>query len=119
VKTAIDSEERFKPFDALINYDNEQLYQQILPLYGNMVLVFTENYWLAEDSTKNYYPALCRFVEIWHRFKKRTIPREVLREIKREESALYPFYEDLQQQLRRLTDLVANEKAVSPARNQQ
>ncbi len=73
-----------------------------------MVAIFTEHYWLADTETQQHYGPLCRFVEIWHRYKARAIPREVLLELKHTDEVLHPFYATLERKLAEYTDLVAN-----------
>jgi hypothetical protein len=63
----LDHEKYFAPFKAVIEYDNSQLYEEILPVYDRMVKLFTDNYWLASKAVQEHYGELCRFVELWHR----------------------------------------------------
>jgi hypothetical protein len=80
-KRFLEHEKAFRPFKAIIDYENEQLYTEILPAYDRMVAIFTEHYWLADPETQEHYGPLCRFVEIWHRHKVTAIPFEVLVEL--------------------------------------
>jgi hypothetical protein len=75
-----------------------------------MLKIFTENYWLAEESTKAYYSELCRYVEIWHRWLDGSLPSEVLQEIEHGEDRLKPFYKDLDDQLSNLLKIIRNNK---------
>ncbi len=82
-------------YNSYIKYDNEQWYREILLVYERMVAIFTENYWLVDQETQQYYPELCRFVEIWHRYKAKAIPRDVLLELEHSEDRLQPLYSPL------------------------
>lgn len=102
-----DHEKRYAPFKKIIEFNNKLLTKEIIPLYEKMLSIFTDNYWLAEESTKQYYEDLCRFVELWHRFLEDSIPYEVLDEIEYQEEKLHPFYEELENQTNRLKKLIA------------
>jgi len=118
-KPFLDHEKRFEPFKRLIEYGNEQLYAEILPLYDRMVAIFTEHYWLADEETQRHYGKLCRFVEIWHGYKATAIPPEVLLKLKHTGEELYPLCETLERKLQEYTDLVANRRADQPTTSQQ
>ena len=94
-------------FAKVIEYSDEQLRKDLVPLYRAMLLHFRENLWLSERTTLAFFPALLEFVEIWNRFLSGTLPAEVLEFAKHEESALTPFYEDLLEQFDRLTRQLA------------
>lgn len=94
-------------FAKLIEYSDEQLRKDLVPLYRAMLVHFRENMWLSEPSTLKFFPDLLEFVEIWNRFLSNALPAEVLEFAKHEESTLTPFYEDLQQQFDRLTRQLA------------
>jgi hypothetical protein len=44
--------ERFPGFEKIIEYNNRQLAEEVVPLYRRMVEIFTGNMWLAEPSTR-------------------------------------------------------------------
>ena len=67
-----------------------------------MLLIFTENYWLANSTTKQWYSELSRFVDLWHRWLDDSIPVEIIKEMDHTEERLKPFYEDLGNQLETL-----------------
>jgi hypothetical protein len=106
-KPFLDHERYFEPFKAVIEYNNNQLYEQILPTYDRMVELFTQNYWLASAEVQDQYAELCRFVELWHRFKARSIPGEVIEEIGHDEQRLEPLYKLIQSELAELRAIVA------------
>lgn len=97
-----DDEKRFEPFKKSIVHDNKQLREELIPLYDKMISIFTENYYLAELETKNWYSELSRFVELWHRWLDESIPVEVIKELDHTEERLKPFYEDLETQILKL-----------------
>lgn len=45
-KMARRSDELFAPYKRIIEYDNQQFREELLPLYRKMLDVFTEKYWL-------------------------------------------------------------------------
>ena len=104
----LDSENQFKPFEKLIDYDNTKFKEDLLPLYDKMLIIFTENYWLAEEPTKSHYSELCRYVEIWHRWLGESMPREVLVKVEHSEERLYPLYADLEKQMIDLRSSIAS-----------
>jgi hypothetical protein len=64
------TETRWPEFEKLIEYDNQQLFQELLPLYRRMIEVFRTSYWLAEPDTRAFFPGLVEFVELWNRFRE-------------------------------------------------
>lgn len=111
-KPFLDHEKHFEPFRKIIEYDNSQLYEDILPTYDRMVAIFTDSYWLADDVTRPYYGEFCRFVEIWHRYKAESLPYEVMQEIQHSEERLHPLYSALEATLRALTEKLAHRRSV-------
>ncbi|CAG0927013.1 hypothetical protein PLCT1_00209 [Planctomycetaceae bacterium] len=112
-KPFVDHSQQFEPFKRLIEYENTKFSDELLPLYDRMVAIFTDNYWLAESSTQQHYSELCRFVEMWHRFLNRSLPREILDHIEHREERLHPFYADLETQLARLRGVLAGGRPTS------
>jgi hypothetical protein len=102
-----DHAKHFEPYGRLIDYENEKFKNELLPLYDRMVEIFTSNFWLAEVSTQGHYGELIRFVEIWHRYLKQTLPPRVLEHVEHREERLYPLYVDLEDQLARLRSILA------------
>jgi hypothetical protein len=98
-----DHEKYFEPFMKSIRYNNEELRKDILPLYDEMVTIFTEKYWLANPSTQQWFSELSAFVSLWRRWLDESIPPEVVNEIGHNEDQLKPFYEDLHAQITALT----------------
>lgn len=102
-KERIDTENKER-FDKVLKYSKEQLEKDLVPTYNKMLTLYTNNLWLAEDSTMGYIEALTEFVELWNRFFRDSLPREVLDEIEHSEAALQPFYLDLEANFDRLTE---------------
>jgi len=94
--------EEFEPFKRLIDYENLQLNDEVMPLYDQIVNTFTSKYWLSEESTRQYYENYYRFVDIWHRYLNKTIPMETLMEIEHSEKAMEPFYKNIEKTLNSL-----------------
>ena len=92
----------FEPFKKQIEDENQRFPKYLLPLYDQMIDIFTKNYWLAEDSTKEFYKPFCRYIELWHRFYDDAIPPRVLEEVTLDEKDLLPFYENLESNLNML-----------------
>jgi len=95
---SINHEKKFEPYKKLIEYNNEQLRNDLLPLYHNMLMIFRKNYWLAEPQTRKWYSELCDFVEIWDRWISESIPKEVIEKLDHSEERLKPFYQELENQ---------------------
>ena len=104
----LDHEKYFEPFKKLIEYNNKQFAEELLPMYDKMLLVFMENYWLANTSTQGWYGEFCRFVDLWHRFLNDSVPGRALNELKHGEELLLPFYDDLEKQLEELKQKIAD-----------
>lgn len=83
--------------EKLIEYDNKQLREDLLPAYREMAKLFRDNYWLADTDTRAFYRELIEYVEIWNRSQANTIPGGVLQRLGHAEAKLHPFYEHLQQ----------------------
>ena len=88
-------EQRFPDFEKVIEENNRQLVEEIMPLYGQMVEHFAANMGLAKKSTLQYFGALVEFVEIWNRWLRDTLPPEALDFLGHSEDKLKPFYDDL------------------------
>jgi len=91
------TDERFPEFSKIIEYDNRQLVEELLPAYRRMVNIFRENMWLAEEDTRAHFATLLKFVDLWDRWLAKAIPREVAEAIGHEEDSLQPLYKDLQE----------------------
>lgn len=95
-------------YEKFFDYDEDQLRNELIPLYQQMLEHVKANMWLAEPSTLEHFDALVEFVEIWNRFLAKAMPYEMLELIDHKESALFPFYDDLQSQADKLREQLAN-----------
>ncbi len=89
------SEDRMPDFKKIIEEDNRELAEEIIPRYHEMVDMFRERMALAESSTVEQFGALVEFVDLWDRWLDCTIPGEVIVELEHGEDKLAPLYEDL------------------------
>lgn len=94
--------EQFAQYKGIIEYDNQQLREEFMPLYRKMLDVFTANYWLADEDTRAYYQNFVEFVEIWERHLEAKLPGAVIRKLDHTEENVFPFYEHLDQKLSEL-----------------
>lgn len=94
-----DVDKAYEPYGKIIEYNNNQLRQDLLPKYRNMLSIFTENYWLAQSDTRKWYSELCEFIEIWDRCMSDSLPNDVVRKLEHHENKLNSFYEDLEKQI--------------------
>jgi len=94
--------ERSPEFDAIIKYENEQWKSELLPSYKQMLKIFREKFWLAEDSTRDHFQKLIVYIELWERALNRTIPSEVIAKLGVREAELEPLYTDLEQTFQHL-----------------
>ncbi|MBK5260320.1 MAG: hypothetical protein JJE51_12055 [Thermoanaerobaculia bacterium] len=91
-----DHEERFAPFKKIIEYNNEQLKSDLVPMYREMLKIFTERYHLAEPETRDFYSEFLEFVEIWNRSLADALPGEVVEKLGHSEDRVKPFYDHLE-----------------------
>lgn len=96
------SAERMPDFRAIIEEDNRELAEEIMPRYHEMVDLFRDRMALAEPSTVEHFGALVAFVDLWDRWLDRSIPPEVVTELGHSEEKLAPFYTDLAENFERL-----------------
>ncbi|MBI4437314.1 MAG: hypothetical protein HY590_07880 [Candidatus Omnitrophica bacterium] len=90
------SERTWPAFDKIVKYNNRQLTEELLPAYGRMLDLFRKNLWLANETTKQHYQELMKFVELWNRWVDRSLPAEVMDKLGHTEERLKPLYEDLE-----------------------
>jgi hypothetical protein len=96
--------DRRAEFDAIFDYSEEQMKTELIPLYRRMIDLFATNMQFAEESTRKYFGLLVEFVEIWNRQLVKEMPPEVVLALKQDEQKLYPFYDELENQFRRLRE---------------
>jgi len=91
------SRRRGPDFHKLIEYDNKQLEEELMPAYRRMGQLFRDNLWLADLDTRAHYQKLIEFVELWDRWLAKSIPWEVIERLGHSEESLKPFYDHLRQ----------------------
>lgn len=100
----LDHEELYAPYGKIIEYNNNQLREELIPLYRKMLDLFTEKYWLADEDTRTYYQEVLGFVEIWERYLAEALPSDVLRKLEHTEEKVLPFYEHVERKLSALQE---------------
>jgi len=95
-------------FTKIIEYDNRQLKEELIPAYRKMVNLFRDNMWLAEYETKEYFGPLLEFVELWERWLGDSLPPEVITALEHGEESLHPFYDHLQRKHDELREKLAS-----------
>lgn len=100
----------FAPYKSVIEYDNQQFREELMPLYRKMLDVFTENYWLADADTRAYYQDFLEFVEIWERSLVEALPVDVMQKLGHTEETLFPFYKHIEQKLSALQAEIGDQR---------
>src|ERR1035438_2432724 len=95
-------EQRWPEYARIIEDDNRKLEAEDIPLYHQMMDLFTSKTHLAEPSTRQHFGALVEFVELWERCLRGALPGEVVRRIGPDEENLSAFYADLESNSARL-----------------
>jgi hypothetical protein len=96
-------------YEKLIQYSDEQLKNDIIPMYRKMVEHFMSHMGYAEESTIAHYPAFVEFVEIWNRFLANSLPREVAERLSQAEKNLYPLYDDIEMNAKHFSEKLKSE----------
>jgi hypothetical protein len=76
------SSERWPEYEKGFQYDEKQLTEELVPLYGEILALWSKNMALAEPSTQAHYGVFVEYVEVWNRALKKTLVAEVLWEIR-------------------------------------
>jgi hypothetical protein len=95
-------EESWPKFERIIEHNNQQLKEELLPLYREMVDLFTAKMHFAESPTRQHFAALVEFVEMWDRWLRGALPAEVAERVGPNEENLKPLYTDLGENFERL-----------------
>lgn len=82
-----------------IDYENTQLETKLIPAYRQMLEIFKNNYWLAEEETRLHFSTLVKYVETWNRFLSETHAVEIIEQINVPEEELDFFYDDIEKKL--------------------
>lgn len=98
--------EQYEPYRKIIEYDNNQLSEELMPLYRKILDLFTEKYWLADEDTRAYYQGFLEFVEIWERYLARALPGDVIQKLGHSEENVLPFYDHVERKLSALQEEV-------------
>lgn len=106
-----DHEARLAPFKEIIDYENDQLKNELVPMYRQMLALFTERYHLADVETRTYYEGFLEFVELWNRWLIDSIPREVIQRLDHREDKVKLFYDHLEAKIVELQEQIAKGKA--------
>jgi hypothetical protein len=96
------TEERSASFDAIVEHENSQWRDELFPCYKEMLQIFRDKFWLAENSTRAQFEKLIVYIELWDRALNKTIPGEVLARLSVREAELEPLYENLEQTFQNL-----------------
>jgi len=97
-----DDADPIEPYKKMIEYGNQQLKDELLPAYRQMLDLFTGRYHLADPETRAFYEQFLEFVEIWNRWLSSSLPASVLKRLNHKEAHLKPFYEHLEEKLNQL-----------------
>lgn len=101
-------EELYAPYGRIIEYDNNQLREELMPLYRKMLEVFTEKYWLADPDTRAYYQEFLEFVEIWERCLAEALPGDVIQKLGHSEENVKHFYDHIESKLTALQNEITS-----------
>ena len=82
--------------EFIFRYESDRWKNELMSCYKEMLRIFREKIWLAEDSTRERFQKLNQYVEIWERALNRAIPVEVIAWLNVREAELEPLYEDLE-----------------------
>jgi hypothetical protein len=106
-----DHEAKFAPFKKIIDYENDQLKNELIPMYRQMLVLFTERYHLADAETRAYYEEFLEFVELWNRWLNESLPAEVVERLDHREDKVKPFYDHVAARVAALQEQIAKGKA--------
>jgi len=95
-------EQRWPQFEKIIEDDNRQWKEELLPLYRQMTDLFTAKMQFAESSTRQHFGELIEFTELWNRWLRGTLPGELLDKVGPNEEKLAALYTDLEITFERL-----------------
>ena len=80
-----------------IRDENETFRDVLMPRYREMIDVFRAKMWLAEPETRDYFPDLIEFVDIWDKILANKLPRSVAPAVGHTEKNLHAFYRHLEE----------------------
>jgi hypothetical protein len=79
-----------------IQDENATFRDVLMPCYREMVNVFREKMWLAEPETRDFFPKLVEFVDVWDKILADKLPGSIAPAIGHTEENLKPFYRHLE-----------------------
>lgn len=88
---------------ANVQDENQTFRDVLMPRYRDMINTFREKMWLAEPETREFFPQLVEFVDVWDKILADKLPRSVAVTIGHTEHNLTDFYRhiaDVHDQLR-------------------
>lgn len=88
--------ERRPEFQRLIEFENRQGAEDLMPTHRRIVSLFRDNLWLADNDTQEYLPRLIEYVDLWERWLQKAIPLEVLQSVDKGGGSLRTLDEHLQ-----------------------
>jgi hypothetical protein len=106
-KPFFDHEKYFQPFKKLIEYDNRQQINEVIPLYREILDIFTNNYFLASNKSQVYYRDYLKFIEIWNRNLTEPFPDEVYEVIVENWPRIDLFFAHIKKEIAILTKAVS------------
>lgn len=97
-------------FVKSVDYHSQQLRDDLLPKYREMLALFTERYHLADADTRAFYSTFLEFVEVWNMWLAGALPSQVPKLIGHNEANLKPFYDHLEAKMQELQDAILRGK---------
>ena len=95
-------DEHSERFAKIVEYENAQVDDELLPAYRAILEVFTSKYSFALPSTREYYEGYYAFVNHWERVKREALPTEVRQHLPHEAELLHAFFEHVENTLQKL-----------------
>jgi hypothetical protein len=82
---------------ANVDDEHKTFRHVLMPSYREMISTFRNKMWLTEPQTRDFFPSLIEFVDVWDKIIDRRLPHAVAATIGHTEENLKPFYEHLEQ----------------------
>lgn len=101
LQKAIDTEAASDPHIGAIakniQDENATFRDVLMPRYREMVNVFREKMWLAEPETRDFFPKLVEFFDVWDKILADKLPGSIALAIGHTEENLKPLYRHLEE----------------------
>ncbi|WP_366289718.1 hypothetical protein [Paenibacillus sp. AN1007] len=91
-----------EPYLKIIDYDNKQLKEELIPQYQNILKLLITNYSLADEETTEWQFIFSEYIEIWNRALTESIPRVVIEKLEQSESKHDEFYDHIEKKVKEL-----------------